>query len=126
MTDTGPTAAMRAAILRRSGGVCERCHARGGVDVHHRRARGAGGSTAPCINGPANLVHLCRPCHEWVEANFTDAYKAGWKLSLHADPADANRCALVDVDGTHWRLDDHGWKWRRHELGEGPASPAWF
>ena len=48
--------------------------------MHHRQPRGMGGSGDPEQHSPANLVHLCRPCHRWIEANSTEAYEQGWKV----------------------------------------------
>lgn len=76
-------------VLRRSQQVvksrarmaCEKCGrdtSWEGGQVHHRLPRGVGGSSDPAIHSPANLLLLCRPCHEWVESNRTAAYDAGW------------------------------------------------
>lgn len=125
MTDTGPDAGTRRVVYGRSGGLCERCRARPGVDVHHRRARGSGGSTAPGINSPANLVHLCRACHEWVETNWSDAAETGWKISLQQQPTDATGIPLRDLAGRTFLLDAEGSAWIRREQHE-MDEPDWF
>ena len=125
MTDTGPDAGTRRVVSGRSRGLCERCGARPGVDVHHRRARGSGGSTAPGINTPANLVHLCRVCHEWVEAHWEAATAAGWKISLQQPPTDAAGIPLRDLSGRAFLLDGEGGKWVR-QTGSELDEPDWF
>ena len=60
--------ALRAHVLERAKGRCERCGGKVRLDIHHVLRRSAGG---PDI--PSNAVALCRPCH-----NETDyAYKQG-------------------------------------------------
>lgn len=69
---------------------CERC----GVNVqwiprhvHHRRARGMGGSSRPDVHSPANLVLLCEPCHGDIHGHPFEAREAGWTVRQGADPA---------------------------------------
>lgn len=124
MTDTGPSPEVRALVHRRSEGVCERCRRSMATDVHHRRARGSGGSTAPGINAPTNLVDLCRACHEWVEAHFTQAVDTGWKISLTYSPTIARTTVLTQLDGTELLLDDDGSKWVKVVHDNEP--PSWF
>lgn len=125
MSDTGPDLKTRYVVLRRSGGVCERCRASMAVDVHHRRARGSGGSTAPGINSPANLVHLCRVCHEWVESHFTEALATGWKINLLQEPSSAVKVIATQADGTEVLFDEGGFKWVRVEAGDHEPT-MWF
>ena len=49
-----------------------------------------GGTDAAAINNLSNLVHLCRACHGWVEANLGSASASGWKIPLGEDPAVAS------------------------------------
>ncbi len=79
--------AAAAAVLARSGGYCERC-GRGAEQIHHRQPRGMGGTRAPAIHDPANLLHLCSGCHLWVETNRAAALAAGLLVSRYQDPAD--------------------------------------
>lgn len=65
--------------------MCEKCGDAPGQQMHHRQARGMGGSKIR--NGVENLLHLCEPCHRWVEAHPTDAYQWGWKVRRGLDPA---------------------------------------
>jgi hypothetical protein len=50
-------------LMVRSGGLCEGCGKPFGADLqpsrHHRRARKAGGTSDPTINGLSNLLLLC-------------------------------------------------------------------
>lgn len=91
--DTGPSTATKSLLWARAGGRCELC----GFDLntgasfsrHHRRPRGAGGSSAPWVNDITNLLLLCGTattpggCHTRVEQYRTDAYENGW-LIRHA------------------------------------------
>lgn len=124
MTDTGPTPEVRALVHRRSEGVCERCRRSMATDVHHRRARGSGGSTAPGINAPGNLVDLCRACHGWVEANLGAASASGWKIPLGEDPAVASTVPVVDVSGQETILTDAGTRWVH--VTSDDRLPTWF
>lgn len=105
--DTGPSREQRAIVLDRALGCCEICGAlviqpSGGVwepqwmpvqpySVHHRSARGMGGSTVAWINSPANLLLLCGSgttgCHGHVESHRAEAYENGWLISGRRDPA---------------------------------------
>ncbi len=77
-------------VLDRAADQCERCGSLSPADVHHRRARGMGGTRDPEIHSPANLVVLCRDCHTWVEHNRTEATAHGWLVPRRdpRDPAD--------------------------------------
>ncbi|NED96461.1 HNH endonuclease [Phytoactinopolyspora alkaliphila] len=76
---TGPTQSTRDQVLERDGG-CLRCHSIDALQVHHRIARGMGGSSDASLNRPANLVTLCEACHRHVEEHPEWAYRAGWKI----------------------------------------------
>ena len=121
MKDTGPSPEVRRLVHARSGGICERCRAARAVDVHHRRARGMGGSTVGWINSPSNLVDLCRKCHEWVEANFTAALATGWKIGLADSPLDVRIQPLV---GGEWIPAATGGRWVY--VPPDGDSPSWF
>lgn len=73
-------------VAARSLGLCEKCGAARGEQMHHRQARGMGGSKIR--NGADNLLHLCEPCHRWVEAHPAAAYESGWKVRRGLEPAD--------------------------------------
>lgn len=46
--------------------------------VHHRKYRSRGGT-----NSPANLVHVCSSCHDWIHAHGEKSNLLG--LSLRAE-----------------------------------------
>lgn len=71
----------------RAGGVCEAvfvedCNGRV-EQLHHRRARGMGGSRKADINSPANLVAICAPCHQAIESFRHVARERGLLISQH-------------------------------------------
>jgi hypothetical protein len=70
-------------VDRRAGGRCERC-GRGMFvfDHHHRKLRSRGGG-----DSAANLVAICRRCHNWIHANPRQASVDGWMVHEHLDPA---------------------------------------
>jgi len=102
---TGPSSEVQQLVIERSGGRCERCRAPA-VDIHHRKARGMGGTRDPRINCASNLVALCRGCHELIESRRTRSYGQGWLIP------NASRRAAVDIPvstGLHgrvWLRDD--------------------
>jgi 5-methylcytosine-specific restriction endonuclease McrA len=63
--------------------VCERCQRNPSQDIHERLSRARGGS----ITDPANLVALCRRCHEFVTTHPKDAEAEGWSVSAHGRAA---------------------------------------
>jgi 5-methylcytosine-specific restriction protein A len=92
----------------RDGGKCLRCL---GVaqDVHHRLVRGMGGSKAPAVAGLANLVSLCRICHDWVHGHPGEAYKAGWLVGRSTVPANAP--IRLSAGEWLWLADDGSTRW---------------
>ena len=102
---TGFPPLVRAGIKVRALGRCERCRATDPRDIHHRRARGMGGTSEPWVNAAANGVYLCGDCHAWAEANFTAAQESGWRISLHSDLT-AAEVPLIDLYGRHFSLGD--------------------
>lgn len=83
---TGPDAGTVEVLFERSGGNCERCGGFG-EQIHHRRARGMGGTRREDTNGLAGLVHLCAECHAHIESHREWAYEFGWLVRQWADPA---------------------------------------
>lgn len=87
-SDTGPKCSARDAVHERSGGLCEfvwcPCRAE---QMHHRRPRRMGGSSAADTNDSSNLVDLCSAHHAWVESNRLDAIAMGLILPAGAVPA---------------------------------------
>lgn len=104
--DTGPTAATKALLWERAGGACERCSLPLSdgqpFSRHHRRPRGSGGSSVPCINEVTNLLLLCGTattgCHGWVEVHPTESYREGWKVHLTSLSPPARIPVLMHID----------------------------
>lgn len=93
---TGPDKLTVEALYLRCEGLCEGCgeELRGergpfidGHQVHHRRARGAGGTRRPETNDVEALLMLNRDCHEWVESNRVWAYDHGFLVHQGDAPA---------------------------------------
>lgn len=70
-------------IFERDDWKCVRCLG-AAQDIHHRKLRGLGGSKL--LNTPANLISLCRRCHDWAHRNPTIAYDAGYLVHSWDDP----------------------------------------
>lgn len=78
---------VRAVVLARDGHRCARCDVsclNVPASVHHRKARGMGGTRDPRSSDPRNLILLCGTgttgCHDWVESHRDAARDAGWLL----------------------------------------------
>lgn len=85
---TGFSKRVREIITERAGGACERCgSARGDMQMHHRRPRGAGGSRRPETNQAANGLLLDSACHLWIESNRTAALSDGLLVRQSDTPA---------------------------------------
>lgn len=93
----------RSDVLERDQHTCLRCGDRA-QDVHHRVARGQGGSSRPAIAfGLPNLVSLCRACHEHIESNRREALAAGWLVQRGTPPESVS----LTVNGrTIWLTDE--------------------
>lgn len=102
----GFSQAVRAAIIDRDGGLCRRCGAPG-QELHHRRGRGAGGTSKVSVNGPANGVTLCRRCHVWAESHRAEAYATGWAVRRSDIRSDAAIPMTLSGGAELW-LDDDG------------------
>jgi hypothetical protein len=92
--DTGPTRQVRHTVKARAAMCCERCSVPVAAmphEVHHRRPRGAGGSSRPDTNLPSNLVLLCGTstsgCHGFCESERDAAREEGFLVRQGADPA---------------------------------------
>ena len=84
---TGPSRATVELIFARSGHCCEICGNVMAEQIHHRRPRGMGGSRQDDTNSPANLLHICAPCHARIESHRNWALVNGWLLQQHQNPA---------------------------------------
>ena len=85
---TGPSKAQADIVIARAGGLCEakfeeECNGRA-EQLHHRRPRGAGGTRRPDANSPANLLHICQPCHVAIESFRLVALDRGLLISQHS------------------------------------------
>lgn len=109
--DTGPTASVKAAVKHRDGNACVIC-GRPGTDtdplvIHHRRGRGAGGSSDPSTNRPSNLLAVHRTANSGLLEDATDPshYTNGWKVHRNGNRAPADVPALYP-DGRLYMLTD--------------------
>lgn len=92
------------AVLLRDSALCLRCGALAN-DVHHRIARGSGGSANPEISfGMANLTSLCRSCHDHIERHRDESYRLGWLI--HRGDDTAEMIPLTYPDRYVWLYDD--------------------
>ncbi|MDG3012172.1 HNH endonuclease [Rhodococcus sp. D2-41] len=88
---TGPSQDQVDALLARSGGDCEVIAGPACLltahQIHHRRARGMGGTKRDSTNFPSGLLHVCWVCHAHIESNRERALRAGWLVSQNDEPA---------------------------------------
>jgi hypothetical protein len=75
--------ATRATVPSRSNGICETCCRQPATEMHHRISRGTGGKWSP-----ANILHLCHLCHDWITRtnNYKEAARFGLVVPSTADP----------------------------------------
>lgn len=118
-------------VIARDMGACARCgrhvaHLERGIawSIHHRRPRGAGGTSLEWVAGAANLVILCGSgttgCHGWVESNRAEARVAGFLVPLNgvlkADEVAIRHKTL----GLVYLTDEGGWV----PVEEGPTPES--
>lgn len=101
--NTGATQAVRDLCFGRDGG-CVCCGSTYMLQLHHRRARGMGSTRRPETNLPANLIVVCRDCHDWVESSRETALDRGLLVPQHKTPAEV---PLIR-HGVWCLLDDEG------------------
>lgn len=94
-----------AAVIARSGGMCERCLVAPASAIHHRRYLSRGGR-----HNVANLLHLCGTgnvgeCHG--EAHTGIGAEVGTAISMH-NPRHESEITFTDLLGREWLLDDDG------------------
>jgi hypothetical protein len=96
----------RAIVYERSMGRCE-CCGRGASEWHHRANRSQGGTWSP-----ANGLHLCRWCHQWVTEHPRDALLLGLgSLPHHLDPATVPAYLHPTMWWRGWWLPDTAGCW---------------
>lgn len=105
-------------IIDRDKGKCFRCgelvdlSARGlAFSLHHRRPRGAGGTSLWWVNLPSNGVLLCGSGttgdHGWVERNRHEARELGYLVPLNGILT-PSQVPIVRYDGALVYLTDDG------------------
>lgn len=109
----------RAELETRSDGWCEAgldgCWGRA-TDPHHRVVRGIGGVHGEAkerADELADLVLLCRRCHQQVHAYPAASYALGLLLKRHQVPAQS----LLWYRGEPSYLDNDGRVWSNEEVG---------
>jgi hypothetical protein len=104
------------AVYRRSRRRCERCGG-AGHEVHHRCARGMGGSKH--LDVVENLVRLCWRCHRWATLQPALANERGWVLPHTGRGFDASTARLALLNAVWATLTTTGsYRVGRLELGD--------
>ena len=112
--NTGPSAATRELVAARAGGRCERCGtpAIGSHNLHHRSARGRGGTKRDGVNEASNLLYLCGSgttgCHGWVESHRALAYQLGLLVHSWDDPREVRVLVWTFLGNQRYFLTDDG------------------
>ena len=111
---------VRAALVKRSGGLCEiqlpgTCRV-GASDPHHRITGKAGGRCSQDArldhDRLADLLYVCRPCHDEVHRMGAGAFCLGWRVHEREDPSElvvlyrGEPRWLNDLGGVHADPDD--------------------
>jgi 5-methylcytosine-specific restriction enzyme A len=87
--DTGPDAKTRELVLERDEYGCVYDGWNRDLQLHHRLPRKSGGrADRRASNSPANLLTLCRDCHDLMESRRDEAYEIGYLVREHDDPAE--------------------------------------
>jgi len=104
---TGFSPAIRALVLARAQGCCEVCGCdMAGLQVHHRRPRGMGGSLRPDTNRTSNALVVCTSCHAAIESHREYARQRGYLVRQFGRPPLETPVLL---HGAEWcLLDDDG------------------
>jgi hypothetical protein len=114
---TGPSEQVRALVWQRAGWLCEwpGCQAPAD-DQHHRLGRKMGGranSEQARVNGPANLLAVCRPHHQQVTSPYglgrAAARALRWLLTEDQDPAAEAVLTRHRPTEPVWLLEDGTW-----------------
>jgi len=88
----------RAAVLNRSGGICEYHGNHRAEEMHHRKSRGVGGEWHP-----ANILHLCARIHRYFTDHPQEGYNVGVCVQSYADPEEV---PVARYDNTLLYLSD--------------------
>jgi hypothetical protein len=111
--DTGPARPTRLTVLERDEyrcSVCGQSVLEIPFNIHHRRNRGAGGSSDPAINAPSNLLTVCGTgttgCHGWIGSSPAEALEHGYTVSLNSREATTDVPVVHAVHGVVYLLDD--------------------
>jgi 5-methylcytosine-specific restriction enzyme A len=121
-TDDEIWAIARTRVWERAQGSCEGCGS-AGRDVHHRQPRGMGGvrSLAAILaaHSLANLMLLCRACHDLTEQEPVMCRGIGWLVPHPTDPS-CMPAYMRTVNGVGWYLLDTegGYHWVDMERGD--------
>lgn len=99
-------------VVLRDRNTCRRCGVTVDIlnySIHHRQARGMGGSKN--ADTKSNLVLLCGSgtsgCHGWVESNRAEAYETGWLVRRNSTDV-PEEVPMIDIFGRQFFLDDLG------------------
>ncbi|QXW04037.1 hypothetical protein [Rhodococcus globerulus] len=117
--DTGFPDAVKKLIHDRSGRRCEvrqACHGDAAVQIHHRRPRGAGGSSLAWVNQAANGLDVCSPCHTFIESAREYSEAHGWLVSMNKKLRPNEVPVLLVHDLEPLLLSDDG-TWSRSTKG---------
>lgn len=96
---------VKAKVAYRDGGLCRYC-GQPGTDVHHRRARGMGGTWDSISVMMPGLILLCRKDHSYYETHPDLAREVGLRLDAGDDPVTVpvtdifGSRVFLEVDGT--------------------------
>lgn len=71
-------------IMERDGGICQKCGGRGS-DIHHIVPGGMGGKR---VHKEANLITLCRLCHQKTESKSMREWCQNWSRERYGDTVD--------------------------------------
>ena len=101
----------RERVYARANGRCEVCGKYApGADIHHRRAKGMGGTSNKAIHDPSNLIAVCgwgntSGCHGDIHGNAAHAKAMGWIVSRFT-PHQSWEVPVRLWDGMFWLADD--------------------
>lgn len=115
--NTGPTPATVELVWERDAGRCARCGKplrrddRGqSWSLHHRMARGAGGSRSLWVNLPGNLVLLdgsgVTGCHGDIESDRGLSYDTGWLVRRNGNTLPTDIPYIHHLHGFGHALDN--------------------